>query len=292
MMTMSLLLLALSPTASAAEPAAFEPLPTLDRWVLSEGVASHAATKTANGKKGGKKSGGGKNNGGIDVPPGPQIPGWRTEYYIQPGAGVRLYQNGSGETKTLATFGGEAGLSYRQKGKGQPKLAGRTRLSGEVMATGDLDKGLDLRAGSFIGPQWKSLGLQAGPDLFYNQWTFGSQVLDPSIGVEVPVVATVSGEKLSAFAGVSPAYLMNEDRRVDWDKETIPGFGHEFTYMGGVSGRFNGLNLSAQAQYRVTAAGPIPSFSVNAGANSEGIQQILEIFGVGGGGSSSGGSRR
>jgi hypothetical protein len=116
-------------------------------------------------------------------------------------------------------------------------------------------------------------------------------VLDPSIGVEVPVVATLSGETLSAFAGVSPAYLMNEDRRVDWDKETIPGFGHEFTYMGGVSGRFNGLKLSAQAQYRVTAAGPIPSFSVNAGANSEGIQQILEIFGVGGG-SSGGGSRR
>jgi hypothetical protein len=288
MMTMSLLLLALSPAASAAEPAAFEPLPTLDRWVLSEGVA---ANKTANNKKGGKKTGGGKNNGGIDVPPGPQIPGWRTEYYIQPGAGVRLYQNGAGETKTLATFGGEAGLSYRQKGKDLPKMVGRTRLSGEVMATGDLDKGLDVRAGSFIGPQWKNLGVQAGPDLFYNQWTFGSQVLDPSIGVEIPVTATLSGEKLTAFAGVSPAYLMNEDRRVDWDKETLPGFGHEFTYMGGLTGRFNGLKLSAQVQYRITAAGPIPSFSVNAGANSEGIQQILEIFGVGGG-SSSGGTRR
>jgi hypothetical protein len=210
MMTMSLLLLALSPAASAAEPAAFEPLPTLDRWVLSEGVASHAATKTANGKKGGKKSGG-KNNGGIDVPPGPQIPGWRTEYYIQPGAGVRLYQNGSGDTKTLATLGGEAGLTYRQKGKDLPKLVGRTRLSGEVMATGDLDKGLDVRAGSFIGPQWKNLGLQAGPDLFYNQWTFGSQVLDPSIGLEIPVTATLSGEKLTAFAGVSPA--LPDERR-------------------------------------------------------------------------------
>lgn len=289
MMTMSLLLLTLSP-ASAAESATFEPLPTLERWVLSEGIAAEAAGKTAGANK--NKKTGGKKSGGLEVPPGPQIPGWRTEYYIQPGAGVRLYQNGSGETKTLATLGGEAGLSYRQKGKGLPKMVGRTRVSGEIMATGDLDKGLDLRVGSFMGPQWERVGLQVGPDLFYNQWTFGSQVLDPSVGVEVPAVATVSGERLTAFAGVSPAYLMNDDRRVDWDKEELPGFGHEFTYMGGLTGRFNGLKLSAQVQYRITAAGPIPSFSVNAGANSEGIQQLLEIFGVGGGGSSGGGSRR
>lgn len=208
-------------------------------------------------------------------------PHWETDYFLQPQGGVNIHSQ-NGESSTVATVGGQAGIEYAYVNAGTPQWRGRTRLGAAFQAT-DGGAGNDLRLGSFMGPHWKTWGLESGVDVFRNQWTYGATELPVSFGAEVPVVARLHVKQLSGHAGVSSSWLQDETRRVDWSQQKVPGFGHEFAYLAGIGGTIAGVGLGANAEYRVTAGGPVSTFTLNASVDGA---TFNDIFGgvLGGGG--------
>ncbi len=124
--------------------------------------------------------------------------------------------------------------------------------------------GTDFRLGSFFGPHWKLIGVEAGPDLFWNRTSIGGFVLDPTFGVDLPITATLTVDLLTAYAGIAPTWVSNPDRRVDWSTVSTPGFGHEFAYLAGLSLRIDPVSVGAAYVHRITAAGPSRTITVHA----------------------------
>ena len=121
-----------------------------------------------------------------------------------------------------------------------------------MISSGDAT-GMEIKLGSFLGPQWSGSGgsyvrLQAGPDVFWNRYSFGDVTLDPTVGMAIPVMAFTGVKIIGVYAGFEPAWIDNEDRRVDWDDQDAFGFGHQFsTFMGGqvnLGGMSVGLNYT------------------------------------------------
>lgn len=242
--------------ALADEPLTF---PELTRPVLAE----------AKGKGGGGKASGGK-----------QQAAWRTEPYVEPAAGVRIYSQ-NGQSNTLATLGGQAGMLYRGPARPLPQWRGDARVQVEFLAgaastqTLDTSQSMELRAGNFIGPHWKTVGVESGLDLLWNRWTYGTQVLDPSWGVELPLTLQFHQKALNGYVGVATTYMNEPSRRVDWSQQSVPGVGHEFAYRAGAGGTVAGVDLTLQAEYRITAAGPVPSVFVSARVDGTTINDIF-----------------
>lgn len=258
-------------------------LPELDRPVLG---AEYAKGKGGGGKASNK-----------------QQSAWRTEPYLEPAAGVRLYSQ-NGESNAVATLGGQAGMLYRGPARPVPQWRGDARVQAEFLAGAasadgiDTSQSMELRAGNFIGPHWKVVGVESGLDLLWNQWTYGGQELAPSWGVEVPLFLRLHQKGLTGYLGVAAAYMDTESRRVDWSEQSVPGFGHEFAYLAGAGGRVAGVNLGLQAEYRVTAAGPITSAFASAQVDGTTINDIFgsDLPTIGGGddegGADKGGGRK
>lgn len=183
-------------------------------------------------------------------------PGWETKLYAEPKIGAFVFSDGQ-QTSTGASIGAEAGLRYWQVQRPFPRLRGVARVAGDYVLTTSDASGVEARVGNFLGPYWQSVGLQTGPDLFWNRFTFGGNTLDPTIGLAWPVLARAWTKKseLSVYGGVEPAWLSNKDRRVDWSEQKVPGFGHEFTYRAGLGIRVGGLSLAAGYSYKITAFG-------------------------------------
>ena len=221
-------------------------------------------------KKGGKKGGKGKKKG----------PHWERDFYVQPTASGRFYKRNNGETQSLATVGGEAGYTYNYVGGPRPHWYGRTRGAVEYIADND-SSGLDLRVGTFFGPQGKTFGATFGVDGFYNTWTYGNQTLPESYGLEVPVALDIHRKTTWAQVGASVAYLAEESRRVDWSQQDIPGVGHEMSLFAGAGARIENLDLGVRYTYRITAIGPqqeLSGFVTVTGAN---IDDVWEMLGAG-----------
>jgi len=214
------------------------------------------------GKNSGKNSG--KNNKKKE-------PYWDGDFYWQPSAGATVYSSGDGGTRSAFFLGAQAGYKYTYKNTPDPKWSGRTRVSGNyILPTGGLS-GIDLHLGSFIGPSWNNLvGVQFGPDLFWNQLITDepNTELEPTTGLEFPVSASLKLDPLTLSAGVAPAWVSNEARRVDWDDpmydDALPGFGHEFSYHVGAGIGLGGFNVSVGYSYRITAGGVQQGFSAGA----------------------------
>lgn len=233
----SMLLIA---AAHAAVPATTEAT-TIQPAVLTE-------TAKRRRKKKGKKGGG---------------PGWKSEAY-----GPRLSLGGSsftdtnGNTVSAVAVGGEIGLHYWQLKHRNPFLVGKTRaVAHYVVSSGDAT-GMEIKLGSFLGPQWSGRGgsyvrLQAGPDLFWNRYSFGDVNLDPTVGLAFPVMAYTGVSLISLHAGFEPAWVDNEERRVDWDEQEAFGFGHQFsTFMGGQV-RLGGIGSVGLSYIRTITAGGV-----------------------------------
>ena len=188
-------------------------------------------------------------------PPPKVVPHWESEPFVKPEAGAQLNTN-SGGTTAFVTLGASAGARYWMVGGPPPRWSGQTRARG-AMGTGSGVSALDLRLGSFIGPRWKDLGLQFGPDLFWNRLeTAGPQDLDPSVGLEFPVMASYTFSKsLNVTAGFAPAWLADPDRSVDWDEVSVPGFGDEFSYQAAANLNLQPLRLSVSYIYKIVATG-------------------------------------
>ena len=257
------MLLLMSALASAT-PSATAALPTLQPVILGAK------------KKGGKKK---------------KKPQWVNDWYVTPGGGGQVYSNGS-TTTTTVTVGGEAGVTYKYINTPLPRWSGRSRVGVTYIASaadGAKAEGLDVRVGSFIGPAWKNVGIQAGPDIFYNQWTYRAVELDPTFGAELPVTLSAGVDQAKIYVGVSPAWVDTASRRVDWDTvdSKLPGFGHEFSYVGGINGTLAGVALNAQYEYRITAAGPIQGVMLSAQVDGATVWDIINQT-QGGAGSSGG----
>lgn len=246
-----LVLLALG-VAFAREPSDSAPVAPLDPPRVDGGMPA--------GQGGGGQGSNSQGRAGRDAPP-PAQPAWETKLFFEPQLGGFAYV-GSGGTTTGVSVGAQAGLRYWQTRRERPRWRGEARVAGAyVLSTGDTS-GMDFRVGNFIGPYWKHFGVETGPDVFWNQYEFGATRLDGSLGLAWPLTAKAWTDDLSAWAGVEPAWLADETRRVDWSEATLPGFGHEFTYRAGVGATLGGLSLSLGYSYKITAGGDQHGLSV------------------------------
>jgi hypothetical protein len=153
-----------------------------------------------------------------------------TSPYARPVLGAVVWGDAYG-----ASIGAEAGLKYQQQKK-DPVMFGKTRVRG-AYTFGSGISGYDVRVGSFLGPFHKVVGLQAGPDIFYNELAIdlgnGDVGLVATPGMDFPITGLFDVGVFNAYAGISPGWYFGGDRE---NLNAVMGqFG---TYVGA------GLNLS------------------------------------------------
>ncbi|MCB9764910.1 MAG: hypothetical protein H6739_34355 [Alphaproteobacteria bacterium] len=186
--------------------------------------------------------------------------GWDWEPYWRPEGGLVVYGNGYAATQALA-LGLSGGVQYWDT---EGPLRGRTRarLMGSLTGGG---WGGDVRLGSFIGPAKEYWSVMIGPDVFRNTFRAGPIVLEPTWGLDVPLTLTLGPSSAYAVAGVTPALLLNPDRRVEWDEIDAIGFGHEFEIMAGgiINTRYFKMGLIWSR--RITATGVQQGWGFSAG---------------------------
>ena len=154
----------------------------------------------------------------------------------------------------MVSLGGTAGLRYWQKGNPTPTWRGTFR--GQAAYLVGAGSGMEVRVGNFIGPWWKMIGVSVGPDLFWNQYTWGSVTLEPTTGVGLPVMTTVGVKQFSVFGGVEPAWYISSERDpVDWSETDAFGFGHEFSKTAGVSLNLPLFRVGVYVTERTTSLG-------------------------------------
>ncbi len=175
---------------------------------------------------------------------------WQLEPYFRPVFGISSFVGSEG-SYTGVRLGATAGVHYWKD-----PLLGRTRaLVAWTTGSGGLS-GLDLRLGSFMGPQKKYWGADAGLDLFWDRYGVDSADLLPaSAGIDIPFNLHLGPEKLYGLGGITPAVLFNPDRRVDWSRTDVFGFGHEFAWQLGFGARLGRFGVHAVYSRRVVASG-------------------------------------
>ncbi len=144
--------------------------------------------------------------------------------YAKPVVGAMIWDGAYG-----LSLGPEAGIKYQQK-KPDPVFFGKTRAQGAYILGAGMS-GYDVRLGSFFGPFYKVVGLQAGPDFFYNQLSVqldgGTDELFATPGMDFPITGLFDLKIFNAYAGVAPGWYFSGDR------EALNGaMGQLSTYLG------------------------------------------------------------
>ena len=192
-------------------------------------------------------------------------PEWAYAPYVQPILDFTFYDPGGFQgTQTIVNLGLEGGVHYYMKGDQIPTWAGYTRVSGYYGFGGEGVKSWELRAGTFMGPVFKRLSLQSGLDLFGNQLTVDGDGLEPSAGIDVPLLARIDLDIPSVWGGIGTAYMFKKDRRVDWQETDQWGFGHEFQYVVG-AGIHKGIRISVEYTHRIVVTGTEETIMLGAG---------------------------
>jgi hypothetical protein len=184
--------------------------------------------------------------------------GWRYEPYVTPGGGVQI-----NASNLSVTAGADAGIKYWKK-----KWTGKVYLGGSY-TTGDSLNGYDVHLGDQTGARLKYWGLTGGLEAFYNGYTYadGSGTdLAPSVGFDVPIQLTLGPKKYYVYGGVTPSFLLNEQRHAD----NVP-LGDEFEWNVGVGVNYKGVNLQAAYAQRITAAGTVVTPTISLQIASLGI---------------------
>ena len=156
--------------------------------------------------------------------------------YAKPVVGAMIWDGAYG-----LSLGAEAGLKYQQK-KSDPVYFGKTRAQGAYTFGAGIS-GYDVRVGSFFGPFHKVVGLQAGPDIFYNELVVdlgdGQTGLFATPGMDFPITGLFDLGVFNAYAGIAPGWYFGGVR-----ENLNAVMGQLGTYFGA------GLNLS---QLRISA---------------------------------------
>ena len=191
---------------------------------------------------------------------------WKSQPFVRPAVGASSWTS-NGQTAAAASVGLRAGLNYWERGRGVPRLTGQARVAGDYLVSASDLSGWEVRAGNFIGPSWRAVGLRIGPDLFHNQYVVGSTVLAPVTGLAIPLVASAQKSGLSAYVGLEPSWYLSGDRPgVNWANGSQPfGFGDEFRYLAGASVGVGDLQVGVNYQYRMTSGGTESGFGLALG---------------------------
>jgi hypothetical protein len=176
--------------------------------------------------------------------------------------GATVFSDG-GSTSSAASLGAQAGLNYFQKRKANElQFSGTARIAGAYMI-GSGSSGYDVRIGNFFGPKFSIIGLQTGPDIFQNQFTFGDTTLAPTLGMDWPLITTLYLGPIDLYGGLQPTAFFSGNRPgVNWSQESAFGFGSEFTWLAGASLDAGPIGLSVTYTRRITAFGPQQGFGL------------------------------
>jgi hypothetical protein len=186
---------------------------------------------------------------------------WKAQPSVRPAIGASVFSDGV-NAYAGAALGAEVGATFFQPEKQREDLrfVVRPRALGQIIV-GPSTSGYDVHGGVFAGPRWQILGLTLGPDVFTNRFTYGPVLLDPVVGMGVPVIADVDLQVLSVYGGLEPIWFFSGDRpTVDWSTTDPFGFGHEFAWTAGAAVQVGRLGLSASYNIRQTAFGPQRGF--------------------------------
>ncbi|MCO4747019.1 MAG: hypothetical protein KC912_19635 [Proteobacteria bacterium] len=188
--------------------------------------------------------------------------GWETTPYFEPILSATAALVG-GQSVVQTQAGGIVGLQYLYR-KPRPWWAGRSRLRAVgIYAPISGSLGTDVRLGSFIGPDWKVVQLQHGPDLWFDMYgTPGSPDyhLPPTIGVDIrnQLLVRILPE-LSWITAVSPGWVSNPARQADLgpihtlDMSTVMAIQTEFA------------TLQVGVRRTWTSAGPVTGLILTGG---------------------------
>ena len=218
-------------------------------------------TRSGGGSSSGSSSGGSSKNSSKDNSKSSssgifdkgKIGKWNYQPYVTPGGGVQINtSNGSAATSIVA--GVDAGVKYWRK-----DWAGDLYVGGSY-TTGDGLNGYDIHLGDATGIRDKYWGATLGLEGFYNGYLYsnGSSAMKPSAGVGIPLEATVGPKEYYAFGGVTPAYLADASRRVDWNLPMYDGafgFGNEFEWHVGAGLKLKSVTGEIGFAQSVTVAG-------------------------------------
>lgn len=132
--------------------------------------------------------------------------GLTLEPYVEPGGGVQI---DSGDN-LAAKAGADVGVRYTKD-----KLAGDLYIGGSYL-TGEGISGYDAHLGNDLSFRDKYFGIGGGLALEYNAQTntlTGKDIFAPSLGVKIPVEATVGPKDYYGLLGVTPAWYFDEARK-------------------------------------------------------------------------------
>lgn len=239
-----------SPTESAwswsllPEPDADTSWPTRSGGSSSSGSSSGSSKNNSNSKS----------NSSDGIFAKGKIGKWNYQPYVTPGGGVQINTSNSGDTATSIVAGVDVGVKYWRK-----DWAGDLYAGGSY-TTGDGLNGYDLHLGDATGIRDKYWGATLGLEGFYNGYLYsnGSSAMKPSAGVAIPVELTAGPKEYYAFGGVTPSFLADASRRVDWSDPAYDGafgFGNEFEWHAGVGIKLKGVSGELGFAQSVTVAG-------------------------------------
>ena len=153
---------------------------------------------------------------------------WKVRPHVDPTLNLHLF-NTEDNLYVGANFGGAVGAKYQQKKKGF-RYQGLTRAQ-YVQTWGPNISGQDIRLGSFIGPWWRIIGVQIGPDVFYNTYNNPGVDIDDVVGVSTRAAAVIDLKVVNVTASITPSFYVSGDREgVDWSQQEFPGVGDELMY--------------------------------------------------------------
>ena len=114
-------------------------------------------------------------------------PAYRNHVYARPAMGANVFTPEEGESVTVVSVGGVAGINYWETGRQYPKIRGNARVAADyVMGASDLS-GYQVRVGNFTGPLWKTAGFTVSMDQAgYLQVRYGEDEASPELAFMTP----------------------------------------------------------------------------------------------------------
>ena len=125
-------------------------------------------------------------------------------------------------------------------------------------------RGHQIRAGAFGGLHHEWWGLELGVDGWRNRYELEDFSLPASFGFDVPLQLAGGPRQFHAVVGIAPAFVVNPERRVDWDEAEIFGRGHEFKRWIGVQTRFKHIVLGLIYYQRQMSGEIVQGFTLSA----------------------------
>jgi len=157
---------------------------------------------------------------------------WKVRPIIDPTLNLHTFNTDSNTYYGL-NVGAGVGLRYQQKKRGF-RWQGSTRAQYvQTWSPKFLEpvSGQDIRVGTLIGPWWRIVGFQVGPEFRYNTYSNPGVEATEMMGVAPAASATVDLRVVSVTASAAPTFYVSGNRPgVDWNQHSFPGVGDEFTF--------------------------------------------------------------